>query len=260
MFTGNEDVSGRLSINLKKGKKIQHQGIKVELLGCIDINYEKNQTSDFISLSRELEPPGTITDNSVIPFAFNKVDKQYETYQGRFCRVRYVIRTTVIRKNFSSNIVKEQEFAVLNTTNEVDDSSSIKMEVGIEECLHIEFEYNKNKYHLKDCIVGKVSFLLVRIRIKYMEIAIIRRETIGAGANATNENETVAKFEVMDGAPVRGELIPIRVFLGAFNMTPTHNNVNNKFSVRHFLNLVLVDEEDRRYFKQQEIILWRKDL
>ena len=27
----------------------------------------------------------------------------------------------------------------------------IKMEVGIEDCLHIEFEYNKSKYHLKVC-------------------------------------------------------------------------------------------------------------
>jgi len=49
----------------------------------------------------------------------------------------------------------------------------IKLEVGIEECLHIEFEYNKNRYHLKDVIIGKVSFLLVRIKIKYMELAII---------------------------------------------------------------------------------------
>lgn len=28
-------------------------------------------------------------------------------------------------------------------------------------------------------------------------------------------------------------------------------DVGKKFSVRYFLNLVLVDEEDRRYFKQQ---------
>eukprot|EP01052_Picozoa_sp_SAG31_P027899 SAG31_NODE_2649_length_5298_cov_3.570110_3_plen_94_part_00 len=34
-------------------------------------------------------------------------------------------------------------------------------------------------------------------------------------------------------------------------------NVNNKFSVKYYLNLVLIDEEDRRYFKQQEIQLWR---
>lgn len=28
-------------------------------------------------------------------------------------------------------------------------------------------------------------------------------------------------------------------------------DVNKKFSVRYYLNLVLVDEEERRYFKQQ---------
>ena len=62
----------------------------------------------------------------------------------------------------------------------------------------------------------------------------------------------------MDGAPVRGESIPIRLFLGGFELAPTMREVSKKFSVRYFLNLVLVDEEDRRYFKQQEITLWRK--
>ena len=51
--------------------------------------------------------------------------------------------------------------------------------VGIEDCLHIEFEYDKSKYHLKDCIMGKVYFLLVRIKIKHMEVDIIRREQCG---------------------------------------------------------------------------------
>lgn len=67
----------------------------------------------------------------------------------------------------------------------------IKLEVGIEECLHIEFEYNKNRYHLKDVIIGKVSFLLVRIKIKYMELAIIKREITGSGANSQTDNETL---------------------------------------------------------------------
>lgn len=35
-------------------------------------------------------------------------------------------------------------------------------------------------------------------------------------------------------------------------------DINKKFSVRYYLNLVLMDTEDRRYFKQQEITLWRK--
>lgn len=32
-------------------------------------------------------------------------------------------------------------------------------------------------------------------------------------------------------------------------------DIRQKFSVKYFLNLVLVDEEDRRYFKQQVIII-----
>jgi vacuolar protein sorting-associated protein 26 len=78
------------------------------------------------------------------------------------------------------------------------------MEVGIEDCLHIEFEYNKSKYHLKDVIVGKIYFLLVRIKIKHMEIAILKKESTGNGPNIYAENETIAKYEIMDGAPVRG--------------------------------------------------------
>lgn len=125
------------------------------------------------------------------------------------------------------------------------------MEVGIEDCLHIEFEYNKNKYHLQDVIVGKIYFLLVRIKIKYMEIAILKTEVVGSGPNTFKESETVAKFEIMDGAPVRGESIPIRLFLAGYDLAPSMRDVGKKFSVKYFLNLVLVDEEDRRYFKQQ---------
>jgi len=107
---------------------------------------------------------------------------------------------------------------------------------------------------------GKIYFLLVRIKIKHMELAIIRRESAGTGANVTNESETLCKFEVMDGAPVKGECIPLRLFLSSIDLTPTYRSVNKRFSVRYYLNLVLVDEEDRRYFKQQEVIFYNKDL
>lgn len=91
-----------------------------------------------------------------------------------------------------------------------------------------------------------------------MEIAIIKKESTGIGQNTFNESETIAKYEIMDGAPVRGESIPLRLFLAGYDLTPTMRDINKKFSVRYYLNLVLVDEEERRYFKQQEIILWRK--
>lgn len=214
--------------------------------------------SEFTSLLRELEPAGELSGVRQLPFEFANVEKQFESYDGINVRLRYVLKVTIARQ-YNSNVSAELELRVHVLSYEPEINSSIKMEVGIEDCLHIEFEYNRAKYHLRDVILGRIHFLLVRIKIKHMELAIIKREQCGSGGGAYNESETVTKFEVMDGAPVRSESIPIRLFLSGFDqLTPTMRNVNNKFSVKYFLNLVLIDEEDRRYFKQQEITLWRK--
>jgi len=50
-----------------------------------------------------------------------------------------------------------------------------------------------------------------------------------------------------------------RMFLSPLELTPTYRTVCNTFSVKYFLNLVLIDEEDRRYFKQQEVTFWRQE-
>jgi vacuolar protein sorting-associated protein 26 len=55
----------------------------------------------------------------------------------------------------------------------------------------------------------------------------------------------------MDGCPAKGEIIPIRLYLTGVELTPSYKNINNRLQVKHSVNLVLLDEEDRRYFKQQ---------
>ena len=67
--------------------------------------------------------------------------------------------------------------------------------------------------------------------------------------NAITESEKLVTFEIMDGAPVKDELVPIRFYLASTDLTPTYKNVNNRYAVKYMLNLVLIDEEDRRYFK-----------
>ncbi len=169
-------------------------------------------------------------------------------------------------------MTKEKDLWVHSYRMPPDSNNSIKMEVGIEDCLHIEFEYNKSKcvtvfpsfshpvpspyshgqspatlslcsrplngplndmpirlrhpltdtlhrYHLKDVIVGKIYFLLVRIKIKHMELSIIRRETTGSPPNQYNESETITKFEIMDGAPVRGGLPSLPRFLSIAHLS-----------------------------------------
>ena len=46
-----------------------------------------------------------------------------------------------------------------------------------------------------------------------MELEIRRRESTGSGPNTYVETETLAKFELMDGAPVRGiTIFPLNFF------------------------------------------------
>ena len=214
------------------------------------------------------------------------MDKEHESYRGRNVSVRYFVKVVIERK-FLPPVTKEHDVWVQLLGSPPTQNEAIKMEVGIEDCLHIEFEYSRRVYHLQDVILGKIHFLLVRIKIKHMELAVLRRETSGEGVAAATgggnkpggpnaaaappdagnssiftETQTLVKYEIMDGAPVKGEVIPVKLSLRGIpaDLTPTYAAVNNRFSVRYFLNLVLVDEEDRRYFKQQEIILWRKEL
>lgn len=257
IFEGKDDVGGVVTVT-PKGRKVEHVGIKIELIGQIEF-FEGGQSNEFEHLVRELEGPGILDSPKTFNFNFANVEKPYESYNGLNVRLRYLLRVTVTKSY--NNIVAEQDIWVENVSAPPEASKQFKMEVGIEDCLHIEFEYDKSRYHLEDTVIGKVFFILVRIKIKHMELAIQKREAVEQGSgNVINETETLAKYEIMDGAPIRGEKIPVRLFLHNRKITPTYRNINNQFSVRYFLNLVLVDEEDRRYFKSQEITLWRKNV
>lgn len=180
-FYDRESVAGRVIINLNKLKNFEHTGIKVELLGLIETS-NKVVVSKFITLTKDLEPPGILTNDTSLTFNFSNVEKQYETYRGNSVFVRYIVRATILAS--VRDLSNEVEFGVTNPESMLmltKDTSPIKLEVGIEDWLHLIFEVEKNKYHLKDTISGQVTFKKVSIRLKSMELQVIKRETLGAG-------------------------------------------------------------------------------
>lgn len=256
LYRDGESIKGSVTIRPRDGKKLEHNGIKVQFFGSIEMNNDRGNHDDFLSFGQELAAPAELRHPETFDFEFKNVEKQFESYLGSNVKLRYYVRVTVFRR--MADVIRDKDIWVYNYKVPPEGISSIKMDVGIEDCLHIEFEYSKSRYHLKDVIVGRIYFLLVRLKIKHMELSIIRRETVGTPPNQYNESDTLVRFEIMDGAPVRGETIPIRLFLGGFDLTPTFRDVNKKFSTRTFLSLVLIDEDARRYFKQSEIILYRQ--
>ena len=158
--------------------------------------FDRGNHYEFLSLGQELAAPGDLQHPQTFDFNFKNVEKQYESYNGINVKLRYFVRVTVSRR--MADVVREKDIWVYSYRIPPETNSSIKMDVGIEDCLHIEFEYSKSKYHLKDVIVGRIYFLLVRLKIKHMELSIIRRETTGVAPNQYNESETLVRFEVGD--------------------------------------------------------------
>lgn len=250
VYEDGETISGAVTVRVKDGKRVEHTGIKAQLFGSIEIS--NGQKDDFLCLSHDLASAAELDHSETYNFSFKDVEKRYESYRGKNLNVNYYVKITVLRK--STDITKVKKFWVYIYSSPTDLKKSIKLDIGIENCLHIEFEYSKSTYSLKDVLVGRIYFLLTRLKIKHMEISLITRETVGNVPNQLTDSSTV-RYEIMDGSPVKGETIPIRLFLGGYELTPTIKT--NMFTVKNYLSLVIIDEDGRRYFKQSEIVLFR---
>ena len=86
-------------------------GVKVELIGLIELLQDRSNTYEFTSLVRELEAPGELHGSKAYPFEFTGVDKQFESYDGINVRLRYFVRVTIMRQ-YSSRVVHEETIRV----------------------------------------------------------------------------------------------------------------------------------------------------
>lgn len=257
LYDSQESISGSVTLRPRNERRVEHSGAKVKFIGAVEhIAGEKVvDSTEFISLTHELTGPEELRHAETLPFEFKNVDKPYESYNGMRVRLRYYIQATAFAK--VSEPVKERDIWVYQYSSPPSDQHLVTMDVGIESCLHIEFEFAKTHFALDDTLIGRIFFLMVRLKLRLMEISIVRKETSGKAPNLVSESQVITKYEVMDGAPVKGEQIPIRMHLGGFNLIPTMKDVNHKFSVRTYISLVLIDESGRKYFKQAEITLYR---
>ena len=147
------------------------------------------------------------------------MSKKYESYYGINVRVRYYLRVVASRP-YRANLVEEKELWIIKKDKEPQGCRPIRMEVGVEDCLQIEFRFDKDTYCLTDAITGSIHFILARIHILHMDIEIIRKEIVGSGDKELIESEVVAKYEIMDGLPVKDEVIPVRMYLKEIGKVP----------------------------------------
>ena len=215
----------------------------------------------FLSLNNELSKNGILSkEKTIFNFNFKKVKFQYESYRGDLVCLKYFIRVNIVKtmRTFSYDgefaVIKPYDAEILKKNDE-----PISMHVGIKDLLNILIELNHINYSIHGTLKGGVTFGKVKLLITKMELQLIKKETIYNNTNSDKNSKTkvVASYELIDGGPYKNETIPFRLFLSAYNLTPTYKDISGYFSTRYYLNLVFKDQEDNRYFKQKEIFLFR---
>ncbi|KAF2345868.1 Vacuolar protein sorting protein 26 related [Trinorchestia longiramus] len=89
LYYDGETVSGKVNLSLKKpGSRLEHQGVKIEFVGQIELYYDRGNQHEFTSLVKELARPGELIHNTSYDFEFNQVEKPYESYTGTNVRLR----------------------------------------------------------------------------------------------------------------------------------------------------------------------------
>jgi len=266
IFGDNEQINGIVKVKLNDtSKHIDHLGLSIELIGRIESEIESSPF-EFLSFVHTLSGGGTITSTNIFPFSFASSTKPFESYYGKTVQVRYVLRARLsLNKTFTNEMIGTRDIFIVkygsmvqgmaqsSTTN-----SPMKAEIGIQDAMHLEVHYQQKYYHLNDVIRGFVKINLMRIKIHEMELHIIRKEQTTAGDRSNVASQTIARFELMDGAPAKGDIIPIRMYLSPYPLSPSYiSHERRRMSVRYYLSLSLYDEDERRYFKQHEIFLYR---
>ena len=74
LYTDGDTVSGVVTITPAFGKKVDHQGIKIELLGQIEAFYDKGSFYDFVASAREVSGPAELREEVNFDFEFPKLE------------------------------------------------------------------------------------------------------------------------------------------------------------------------------------------
>lgn len=213
----------------------------------------------FCHLSSSLAAEGKLIGGEIeeFPFEFKRIEISHESYNGRHLQVKYFVKVTV--KRGLGDVSCQRGIWVRDfTPNPLISDPGWQLEVGLEDQLHINFTSSQSRYALDDFIEGELHFSLVNLKIKSADLSIVRREIVGT---QVTDQEVLQRYQIIEGPPARYDTIPFKLPLANLrDLTPSLRDIEKVGSLLYFVNLIIYDVEGRRYFKQQEIQLYRQKL
>ena len=236
ILTSGDSVQGNLNIIPPPGKTICHNGIELYLIGEVRKN-NGEPLERFYVRKQELVPMGDLKNPISTKFSFDHVQFPCSSFIGN--------------KVFDFKV--EEVFSVIRFSEREASFSPIHNEVGIRNILHIEFVFPNSVLDCNEPLIGSVYFILVKLRIVHMSLSLYQSELFSSESTYIKRKTELKTIEIMDGAPVRGDHIPIRFFISDSNFWPFSQFKGSKLRVDHYIKAQLIDENGKKYCKRLKV-------
>jgi vacuolar protein sorting-associated protein 26 len=240
-----DNISGKFEIAPPPGKSITHQGIVIAVYGDYQTKTGE-KLGRFFERTQFLQPPGELTASFNSDFTFDRLEFPTCTFYGRELQVVYGVELKVVRR--LKDFVQQNEF-LLFFFDTAAKNPPIHNEIGMTGVLHIEFVFSHGSFDCQGVAIGVAYLLLVKLRIVHMQISLYCSESYENQGRVIKERTVVKSVEIMDGAPVRGDNIPIRFFLGDCNLWPYVPFKDSAIKVEWYLRAQMTDENGKKYYK-----------
>ncbi|OHS97885.1 Vacuolar protein sorting-associated protein 26A [Tritrichomonas foetus] len=247
-----ETVKPKLKITCIKEKSFAHRGVEFEFFTEIAIKGQKPTVFNYIH--RKFSDNATI--HSFVEFdnvPECQLDANLATYHGGSFSIKHILKVSV--KKLIGSIDYEKEIIAYDLQPPIKSLEPLCVRAAVAGSIRIDLMINRRRYDLGDVIHGAAHFLLSELKIKCFNIGLVAHEYTEANGRSHRHKFNICNYEISDGPPVKGEVIPFRIFLDPHKLTPSCSNPTRGYSVTHFLNFMIITMTNEKYFKSLQIKL-----
>ncbi|OHS97884.1 Vacuolar protein sorting-associated protein 26B-B [Tritrichomonas foetus] len=247
-----DTIKASLQVENNGEKPFSHRGIEFEF--CTEYSVKGQKPVKFNHVTMKLAENSQISDTVVytdLPEC--TIDRNMPTYHGESFSIRHILRATV--KNFLGSIEYEEELIAYQFNHVIKSLDPMFLRIAVTGSVRIDLILTRRKYELSDIINGCIRFLQADLKLKCVNVALLAQESTEVQGKIKQHNYNVATYEISDGAPVKDEIIPFRIYLNSIDVSPTTVNPEKGYSVSHYLNFEILTTTNKRYFKSIQIKL-----
>jgi vacuolar protein sorting-associated protein 26 len=178
-----------------------------------------------------------------------------QTYHGGSFSVIHTIRVVV--KKMLGSIDYDQEIISYAIAPAIKSLDPLCVRVAVAENVRIDLMISRRKFEIGDVVYGAAHFLLVNLKIKSFTVSVMAQELTEVSGKTKKHKQYWGTWEVCDGAPVKGEIVPFRIFFAPLGLSPSCSRAESGYTVTHFLHFLIVTTSNEKYFKSLQIKLYK---